>query len=39
MEVGGGGGGRLHFTKVVSVLTDEGHYILKLVLSIFFLIQ
>ena len=35
---GGGGVGRgwiLHFTKIVSVLTDGDNYILKLVLSIF----
>ena len=25
---GGGGGVRSHFTKIVSVLTDEDHYIL-----------
>ena len=31
----GGGGGILHFTKIVSVLTDGDNYILKLVLSIF----
>ena len=34
----GGGGGRewiLHFTKIVSVLTDGDNYILKLVLSMF----
>ena len=31
----GGGGWILHFTKIVSVLTDGDNYILKLVLSIF----
>ena len=36
-SVRGGGGGRwiLHFTKIVSVLTDGDNYILKVVLSIF----
>ena len=33
---GGGGWGKITFyKKIVSVLTDEDHYILKLILSIF----